>query len=556
MMDSFQEIETSALVERCRRGDKDALRGLYTLFYQRMLDTARRYVDDDIARDVVHDSILMALTSLDSLHDDSKIEAWLTRIVRNMALNHIKHERLLQTQPVETIQDTIPDEQPDEPLIPMDVLMAMVKRLPNGYEQVFRLRTLAGLGHDEISRRLGITSSTSRSQYTHARRLLRTMVQHWWMVLLTLFLGTVLFFRFNQNTQSSLNIPNQKTAQKQQSALADSCENTANVQSQCKSVNLRKLQSDEPSVMEVVSMPDTMRLDQANDTTQGQNQQTHEQKPLQLLPLTIKQTQMQRLAIVTPKRQNDSRMSLAMAFSGLPDKYDQSHATTITGIPSLDTTGEPPQPTDFDNWTQYYNFITEEAEINPTEENLSLRRIAGRNALGNPQQSIEERARHDVPFTVSLSINKTINNRWSLGTGLNYSRLHSTFDMGYSRAFISNEQTIHYLGIPFNASYTFVQGNRWMLYGSAGATLDIPVASSRNTYHQLDGQIIYSLPDTLAVPVQWSLNAGVGVQFNITPHVGIFAQPSVNYYFDNETKTIRTKHPWNVTVPVGLRFTW
>ena len=60
-----QEIETTVLVERCRQGDMDALRLLYSALYPRLLDTARRYVDSDTACDVVHDSILMALTSLD-----------------------------------------------------------------------------------------------------------------------------------------------------------------------------------------------------------------------------------------------------------------------------------------------------------------------------------------------------------------------------------------------------------------------------------------------------------------------------------------------------------
>ena len=220
MMVTPQEIETTVLVKRCRQGDMDALRLLYSGLYPRLLDTARRYVDNDTAYDVVHDTILMALTSLDSLHDDSKIEAWLSRIVRNMALNHIKHEKVIQTLPLEAVQDAIPDETPDEPIIPLDVLMSMVKRLPNGYEQVFRLRTLAGLSHDEISDRLGISSSTSRSQYTHARRMLKTMVQHWWMAPISLMLAILIYIGLNQSG-------------KQPEGTIPPSSNTANNQRQC-----------------------------------------------------------------------------------------------------------------------------------------------------------------------------------------------------------------------------------------------------------------------------------------------------------------------------------
>lgn len=50
MMVTPQEIETTVLVKRCRQGDMDALRLLYSGLYPRLLDTARRYVDNDTAK--------------------------------------------------------------------------------------------------------------------------------------------------------------------------------------------------------------------------------------------------------------------------------------------------------------------------------------------------------------------------------------------------------------------------------------------------------------------------------------------------------------------------
>lgn len=569
MMVTPQEIETTVLVKRCRQGDMDALRLLYSGLYPRLLDTARRYVDNDTAYDVVHDTILMALTSLDSLHDDSKIEAWLSRIVRNMALNHIKHEKVIQTLPLEAVQDAIPDETPDEPIIPLDVLMSMVKRLPNGYEQVFRLRTLAGLSHDEISDRLGISSSTSRSQYTHARRMLKTMVQHWWMAPISLMLAILIYIGLNQSgKQPEGTIPPSSNTANNQPKPAPSPTNEPTVDT-----SIRRHEYTPPHLIASETLPHdststvSVSVNAANsdDRNQAADSTENADKPLQVTPnlytsnIAIENNKTQNSIDWRTNRQNNSHMSIAMAFSGLPDRFNQSDAATITGISSLapiDSQTEDPQPIDFDNWTDYFYFINEEAEINPTEENLSLKRIAQSNAIGNPQQNIEERVHHDVPFTIGLSLNKTITNQWSLGTGLNYTRLHSTFDTGYPSAFIRDEQTIHYLGIPVNASFKFFDNGRWTLYGSAGGTLDFPVTTTWNTYHILNNQTIFSRDSKLSLPVQWSVNAGLGVQYNFTPRIGIFAQPGVNYYFDNGTKTIRAAHPWNVTIPVGLRFTW
>lgn len=564
LMNSVHEIEISALVERCRQGDNEALSILYTKLYPKLVATAQHYVDRDTARDVVHDSWLIALASLSSLRNAHQIEAWITRIVRNVAINHIKHARLTQTQPIETVQETIADSQPDEPLIPLNALMNMVKQLPNGYEQVFRLRTFEGLSHDEISNRLGITSSTSRSQYTHARRLLRAMVQHWWMVPFTIIIAVISFIAlYRPDRHAALDKPMMpKTAEKHNTILPDSS-NCKNNQSQAgTSLHITEheaLPADVSSSRPALNIADSIACDQCADTTQHPNA-TQQVAPHQVLPqISIAQTSTQKPPHNNTEWQSGTHMSLGLAFNGSPNVNGNAYPATITAISSLaptDGTSSAPTPVEFDNWTQYSQFIEEEANANPTDENLSLRRIARSNVLGNPQQEIEEHAHHDIPFTVSLSFNKTITQRWSVGSGLNYSRLHSTFDMGYSQALIRNEQTIHYLGIPVNASYTLFQRGRWSLFATAGATLDIPVASSWRTEHLLNGQTIYSRPGSLTVPIQWSVNAGMGLQFNITPHIGIYAQPGVTYYFDNGTKTIRAEHPWNVTMPIGIKLTW
>ena len=574
MMVAHQEIETTVLVEGCRQGNMDALRLLYSGLYPSLLETARRYVDNDTARDVVHDSFLMALTSLNSLRDDRRIEAWLTRIVRNMALNHIKHDRDIQTLPLEAVQDAIPDETPDEPLIPLDVLMSMVRSLPNGYEQVFRLRTLAGLSHDEISRRLGISSSTSRSQYTHARRMLKAMVQHWWMAPISLMLAILIYVGLNQlHKHPEITMPSHPNVADNQPKTATTTTNEPSVGTgERHQVSTQpRLVANEPvpqdstvTALPAINIADSEERNQVADSTDNSGKPLQETLYIETPNLAMENIKTQNPIDWRNHRQDNSHMSIAMAFSGLSDQLNQSNAASITAVSSLDVLTPPGIPSsipdkqfvDFDNWTDYLNFINKEAEIDPSEKNLSLQRIAQSNVLGNPQQNIEERVHHDVPFTVGLSMNKTITNQWSLGTGLNYTFMHSTFDIGYPLAFIRNEQTIHYLGIPVNASFKFFDNGRWTLYGNAGATLDVPVANAWHTYHILFNQTIYSSDNKFSLPLQWSVNAGLGVQYNFTPRIGIFAQPGVNYYFDNGTKTIRSAHPWNVTIPIGLRFTW
>lgn len=558
LMNVYQEVETEALIEQCRRGDSHALHTLYRCYYPKLISTARHYVDEDTAHDIVHDSLLMAFSSLGSLRDASRIEAWLVRIVRNMALNHIKHEHVITKQPIETVQDMIPNPEPAEPLIPMDVLMSMVNRLPDGYEQVFRLRTMAGLSHDEISQRLGITSSTSRSQYTHARRMLKKMVQHWWMMLLVLAVGSLLYVVLNHPSKQQ-SISHQPTTAKTPPATSIDSITKKTTTPVSPRVILNEQMSSVVFTHDEVPSADTIKSRIPTDTTEESHEATvQEDKYLVMPSLPSRPMQTQKMPI-KHRQSNDANTSIMLAISGWPEPSDFSQQAVIQATSSIAPApigSEAPSPIDFTDWTEYYHFMEMEADANPTEENISLRRIAGSNAIGNPQQNIEEHAHHDMPFTLSLSVNRNIAGRWSLGTGLNYSRLHSTFDLGYSQAYIHNEQTIHYLGVPVNASYSFLQGNRWNLYGTAGVTLDIPVAHSWKTRHLHNGQTIYSQSSNINVPVQWSFNAGLGVQYNFTPHFGVFMQPGATYYLNNGTKTIRTEHPWSITVPIGFRFTW
>ena len=62
----------------------------------------------------------------------------------------------------------------------------------------------------------------------------------------------------------------------------------------------------------------------------------------------------------------------------------------------------------------------------------------------------------------------------------------------------------------------------------------------------------------LAPHVQWSVGAGLGLQYSLSPSVGFFAEPSMQYYFPNHStvSTWRTDHPLTPTLPAGLRITF
>ena len=63
---------------------------------------------------------------------------------------------------------------------------------------------------------------------------------------------------------------------------------------------------------------------------------------------------------------------------------------------------------------------------------------------------------------------------------------------------------------------------------------------------------------TIHAPWQWSLGTGLGLQYNLTPTLGLFVEPILQYYIPTGTavETYRTEHPFTFSLPLGIRFTW
>jgi RNA polymerase sigma-70 factor (ECF subfamily) len=54
------------------------------------------------------------------------------------------------------------------------------------------------------------------------------------------------------------------------------------------------------------------------------------------------------------------------------------------------------------------------------------------------------------------------------------------------------------------------------------------------------------------------MSIGLGIQYDLTPHLGIYMEPSLQYFFNDGSNlnSYRTEHPLSITLPIGLRFHW
>lgn len=166
------------LIDRCRNGDRDAQFKIYELYYKAMYNTSLRIVKDETeAEDLMQESFLSAFEKINTYSGTVSFGAWLKKIVVNRSLDSIKKQRLYFEILDEKLTAGISDDIEDEALIDIDRIRTAIMALPDGFRIVLTLYLLEGYDHEEIGQILGISSSTSRSQYTRARQKLAAMLR-------------------------------------------------------------------------------------------------------------------------------------------------------------------------------------------------------------------------------------------------------------------------------------------------------------------------------------------------------------------------------------------
>ena len=162
---------------------------------------------------------------------------------------------------------------------------------------------------------------------------------------------------------------------------------------------------------------------------------------------------------------------------------------------------------------------------------------------------------HRLPLTIGLSVNKMLGNRWAIGTGLQYTQLYSETQAGNTFAWEQQKQRLHYLGIPLRATWYPLRSSHWAVYGTAQTMLELPLRSTLQKRWFVNGNELDSENVRLHPSLQWSIGLGIGLEYRLTPVIGFFAEPSLNYFFKtgDGLDTYRTAHPVTFSIPIGVR---
>lgn len=167
--------------------------------------------------------------------------------------------------------------------------------------------------------------------------------------------------------------------------------------------------------------------------------------------------------------------------------------------------------------------------------------------------------KYSLPVSAGVSLSYNITKTWAIDTGVRWTMLTTDIRSGSETNYSREKEILHYIAIPLNVKANIWESRFVSVYAVAGGTMQ-KMVDGKNvaTYYYQNTEASKQTTDLVEKPVQWSVNANAGIQFNCTDFVGIYAEPGIVYYFDNHSdiKNIYKDRPLNFNLSLGVRFSF
>ena len=570
----------TTLVEKAKQGDADAFSTLYQMYYPKMKGICINILREDkaVVDDLVQDAFILAFVSLKDLKNTHRFSQWLTSITTNLVLKYQEKGKRYDFISLSEIEDefssVLEDDNTSRQSISYEEIMSAIDSLPEGYKKIFNMSVLDGLSHQEISELLDIAPHSSSSQLSRAKAMLRNILSPRTMLIIVLALIVIPVYRYftakkKLVSENDVNIvrtrksneditpiqkkPNVSVSRTQNAVL---CSNHRSVQ-QGKNIVITVGDSIKTGQNVILEISDSL---QENQYVLADNKRDsiikkdsvytpipNEERWIADDTRTHKKSKWQLLAA------GSLGTTLAQNVYKIITSSNNNIGSSQPSGPDQPTTPDQPSEKSFTTWEEYAEYLHRLTPTDPTAENVAMMDIADNN-----KGKIEEYEHHDKPITLGLAVNKNIGKHWSLETGLQYSYLKSYFTLGTGNYRVDKEQKLHYIGIPIKLSYQFMAYKRLSAYGSAGASIQIPLSGKTYADYVIGGKSGYTTDWKTIPSIQWTVNTNIGIQYQFAPKLTLFVEPTLNWYIPNgsEVKNTWTERPFTLTVPFGIRLSW
>lgn len=557
------------MIIRAKEGDINALEQMYKTFAPKMRMACSKILkkDTSIIDDLLHDSFILAYTSLDQLKNPEKVEAWLCTITRNVTIRYIKSQYAKSMQQLCAIKEESPylldtSKAADAQVLAQDIMDA-INELPNGYRNILRLHIFEGYSHQEIGEMLGIAPHSSSSQLSRAKSALLQMMKErkiFYVILSSLVMVPIYKLLVekrqivDRKEMKAPNIVKQTIASKSQIAKNKLVGNKKN-----RSYASTNIQKDKCLIVSKIAVQDTTMSDftlEAINLSEAALAMSKTMRSYQDSIILNKNDSVGVIASIhdyamadhiSKKAKRSSWHIGGIGLLGFSMKQDGS-GTLFSTDSNIDSS----IPVKISNWEAYHENLLLNNPI-PDEKVKTLMNIAANNS-----GDIEEHEDHHGPVAFGLSISRLLTQRWSIETGIQYTLLRSTFSIGRSGYSIDQNQKLHYIGIPLRVSYHLWGYKNMSIITSGGIITNIPVYGDVKETYIEDYKQIPSDRWSISAPWQISIGTSIGFQYKFAPRLSLYVEPTLYYHIPNGSTvhSIWTEHPFMYSMPFGIRLTW
>ncbi len=172
------DIEAS-VIQGCTKGDRSSQYTLYNGYKTYLYGICMRYARNaDEAADMLQEGFYLILRDIGKFTGNSALKTWMSRVMVNSCLMHIRKFRKIQFSTLETDQLERIDCSEDvfSKKDRADAIIHLIRKLPTSYQTVFNMRAMEGYSFREISEQLNQNEATLRSHYLRARQQLQNFL--------------------------------------------------------------------------------------------------------------------------------------------------------------------------------------------------------------------------------------------------------------------------------------------------------------------------------------------------------------------------------------------
>ena len=170
-----RNMSEEQMIKGCLKNNPLAQRTLYNKLGPKMMGVCLRYMTNtEEAQDVLQDGFVKVFDKLGAYSGAGSFEGWMRRIFVNTALDAIRKNKHLKHQAqIDDVAFALKSNDFIFETLVAEDLMKVLQELPLGYKTVFNLYAIEGYSHKEIAKKMNITVSTSKSQFSRAKAMLR-----------------------------------------------------------------------------------------------------------------------------------------------------------------------------------------------------------------------------------------------------------------------------------------------------------------------------------------------------------------------------------------------